>query len=54
MTSRRQLLASMKTIPGVADAHIQQVMSYPGLKINVDRQRAAEVGLTQRAWPTTC
>src|SRR5580698_1669946 len=45
----RQLLASMEKIPGVADAHIQQVMSYPGLKINVDRQRAAEVGLTQSA-----
>ncbi len=45
----RQLLASLKTIPGVVDAHIQQVMSYPGLKMNVDRQRAAEVGLTQSA-----
>jgi multidrug efflux pump subunit AcrB len=44
----RQLLASMEKIPGVADAHVQQVMSYPGLKINVDRQRAAEVGLAQR------
>ncbi|HEX4179111.1 MAG TPA: efflux RND transporter permease subunit, partial [Rhizomicrobium sp.] len=44
----RQLLASMEKIPGVADAHIQQVMRYPGLKINVDRQRAAEVGLSQR------
>jgi multidrug efflux pump subunit AcrB len=32
----------------VADAHIQQVVSYPGLKVNVDRQRAAEVGLSQR------
>ena len=44
----RTLLATMEKIPGVADAHIQQVMSYPGLKINVDRQRAVEVGLTQR------
>jgi multidrug efflux pump subunit AcrB len=43
----RQLLASMEKIPGVVDAHIQQVMRYPGLKINVDRQRAAEVGLNQ-------
>ena len=45
----RQLLASMEKIPGVVDAHIQQVMAYPGLKINVDRQRAAEVGLNQSA-----
>jgi len=44
----RQLLAEMKKIPGVVDAHIQQVMSYPGLKVNVDRQRAIQVGLTQR------
>ena len=44
----RTLLASMEKIPGVVDAHVQQVMSYPGLKINVDRQRAAEVGLSQR------
>ena len=44
----RKLLSSIKTIPGVADAHVQQVMSYPGLKIAVDRQRAAEVGLSQR------
>ncbi|HVW73127.1 MAG TPA: efflux RND transporter permease subunit [Rhizomicrobium sp.] len=44
----RQLLASMEKIPGVVDAHVQQVMAYPGLRINVDRQRAAEVGLNQR------
>src|SRR6201999_1127905 len=44
----RTLLASMEKIPGVVDAHVQQVMRYPGLKINVDRQRAAEVGLSQR------
>jgi multidrug efflux pump subunit AcrB len=44
----RLLLAAMKKIPGVADAHIQQVMSYPGLRINVDRQRAIAVGLSQR------
>ena len=44
----KTLLASMEKIPGVADAHVQQVMRYPGLKINVDRQRAVEVGLSQR------
>jgi multidrug efflux pump subunit AcrB len=44
----RKLLTAMKKIPGVVDAHIQQVMSYPGLKINVDRQRAVGVGLSQR------
>src|SRR4029079_12018647 len=44
----RKLLAEMKKIPGVVDAHIQQVMSYPGLQINVYRQRAIQVGLSQR------
>jgi multidrug efflux pump subunit AcrB len=44
----RTLLASMEKTPGVVDAHIQQVVRYPGLKINVDRQRAIEVGLSQR------
>jgi multidrug efflux pump subunit AcrB len=44
----QKLLTEMKKIPGLVDGHIQQVMSYPGLKINVDRQRAAAVGLSQR------
>ena len=44
----RRLLQSVEKIPGVVDAHIQQVMFYPGLKVNVDRQRAAEMGLSQR------
>ncbi len=44
----KTLLASMEKIPGVVDAHVQQVMRYPGLKINVDRQRAAEVVLSHR------
>src|SRR6202012_4786605 len=38
----RKLLSSVATIPGVVDSHILQVMSYPDLHVNVDRQRAAE------------
>ena len=42
-----KLLARWQKIPGVADPHILQVMSYPDLKVDVDRQRAAEVGVNQ-------
>jgi len=41
------ILSQIAKIPGVADPHIQQVMSYPDLQVVVDRQRAAEVGVTQ-------
>ena len=34
-------------IPGVVDARIIQRMNYPELMINVDRAKAAELGLTQ-------
>ncbi len=42
------LLRRMRTIPGVADARIQQVLNYPQLNVDVDRTLAGEVGLTQR------
>ena len=48
MTLAPAVLAAMKQIPGVADAHIVQVLNYPGLQIDVDRLRAAEVGVAQR------
>ena len=44
----QSLLKYMERIPGIADPHIRQVTSYPGLKVSVDRQRAAEMGLSQR------
>ena len=43
-----KLLHPDAKIPGVADAHILQVLTYPALKVDVDRQRAAEVGVNQR------
>ena len=42
------LLKSIRTVPGVADARIQQVFNYPQINVNVDRTLAGEVGLTQR------
>ena len=35
-------------IPGIADVHIKQVMDYPALQVDVDRVRAANLGLNQR------
>ena len=35
-------------IPGAADVHIHQVVDYPEIRLNVDRARAGQMGLTQR------
>ncbi len=43
-----KLKEAMKTIPGAVDVNIKQVLDYPTFKINVDRERAQELGLTQR------
>jgi multidrug efflux pump subunit AcrB len=35
-------------VPGTADVHIHQVLDAPELRINVDRVKASQLGLTQR------
>jgi multidrug efflux pump subunit AcrB len=35
-------------IPGAADVHVHQVAAQPQLLVNVDREKAAQMGLTQR------
>jgi len=42
------LLKQIRAIPGVADARIQQTRQAPVLKVDVDRTRAQEMGLTIR------
>lgn len=42
------VLARMKAIPGIADAHIQQAFQQPQLNVNVDRSFAGMVGLTEK------
>ena len=37
----------IKAIPGAVDVRIRQVLDAPDLRINVDRTRAADLGLTQ-------
>ncbi|HEV3031012.1 MAG TPA: efflux RND transporter permease subunit [Polyangia bacterium] len=44
----RKLRDMIATVPGTADAHIVQVLDYPSLNIAVDRQRAAQVGVSER------
>jgi multidrug efflux pump subunit AcrB len=44
----RRVRDVLRTIPGAADVHIAQVLDYPTLKVDVDRQRAAQLGLSQR------
>jgi CzcA family heavy metal efflux pump len=43
-----KLLAKVRRIPGVADARIQQSSRSPSFNVDVDRTRAAYVGLTER------
>ncbi len=43
-----RLKAGLAGIPGVEDLRIKQVLDYPSYKLEVDRQRAARLGLTQR------
>ena len=44
----RKLRDAMKSIPGVEDVAIKQVLDYPTFQVDVDRVRAAQLGLTQR------
>jgi multidrug efflux pump subunit AcrB len=43
-----KLRDSLRGVPGVTDAHVVQVLDYPTLKLDVDRQRAAQFGLSER------
>ncbi len=43
-----KLVAELRTIPGIVDVRIPETLAYPGLQVDVDRMRAAELGLAQR------
>jgi multidrug efflux pump subunit AcrB len=42
----QQIANKMRHIPGAADVHVQQLLSLPTLHMDIDRTRAAQVGLT--------
>jgi len=44
----RTLRDKIRLIPGAVDVRIPQVLTHPALAITVDRERAAQVGLSQR------
>ncbi len=44
----RKLERRIADIPGAEDVRLHQVMDYPELRVNVDRLKAAQFGLTQR------
>ena len=44
----REIAARIDRVPGLVDVHVHQVVTAPALKVNVDRIRAAQVGISQR------
>jgi multidrug efflux pump subunit AcrB len=43
-----RLERALQTIPGATDVHLGQVLDYPSLQVDVDRERALQLGLTER------
>jgi multidrug efflux pump subunit AcrB len=44
----QNLASEIRSLPGTGQVYIPQDLNYPGLRLNVDRVHAAELGLTQR------
>jgi multidrug efflux pump subunit AcrB len=44
----QEITARIARIPGAVDVHIHQVINAPAFKVNVDRTRADQLGLSQR------
>ena len=44
----QDLMNKIRSVPGAADVHLMQVPSAPEIKVNVDRTRAMQLGLSQR------
>ncbi len=48
LTLAETLAAKLRQIAGIVDVRIPETLDYPGLQVDVDRLRAAELGLAQR------
>lgn len=46
-TIAQELASQIAKIPGAVDVHVHQMMNAPSFRVNVNRARAAELGLTQ-------
>jgi multidrug efflux pump subunit AcrB len=44
----QRLAKKIALIPGAADVHVHQVVDQPQIRLNVDRVKASQMGLTQR------
>ncbi len=44
----QKLVARISRIPGAADVHVHQVADQPVIRLDVDRAKASQMGLTQR------
>jgi multidrug efflux pump subunit AcrB len=44
----QKLAAKIACIPGAADVHVHQVVDQPEIRLNVDRVKAMQLGMTQR------
>jgi multidrug efflux pump subunit AcrB len=44
----QDLAARIRSLPGVGEVYIPQDLNYPGLRLDVDRVHAGELGLTQK------
>ena len=44
----QKLARKISRIPGAADVHVHQVVDQPEIRLNVDRAKASQLGLTQR------
>ncbi len=44
----KQLETKIAAIPGAVDVHVHQIVDYPEVRVNVDRSKAAQLGLTER------
>jgi len=42
-----KMMEEIRRIPGVADAHIQQLFDQPQLRVDIDRTKAEQLGLTE-------
>jgi multidrug efflux pump subunit AcrB len=47
-TLARSLAARIETIPNVSSVYIPQSVNYPGLRLNIDRERASLIGLSAK------
>ena len=45
----RELARRISAVPGAVDVHVHQIVNSPTLRVNVDRTRAEQLGLTQSA-----